>query len=154
MKQDNPDQPHDFSNSVIAIFDAEQAAGALRDLTSANFEAEVLAGAEGRSHLDATADGGLFAGLRKLARSLGDETRIVGALDAALQEGKSAVSVDAGPDRAPEAARIMEEHGGSYIWRFGEWSFNQVGDTSSGDNPEQSPEAMRGTVDQDVDKEA
>lgn len=150
MVQPDPEQTHDFSNSVIAVFEGDHTEGVIRDLAAARFEAEVLTGEPGRSHLDATADGGLVAGLKKLARSFGDETRIVGALDAALEQGKSVISVDADEDRSPEAARIMEDHGGTYIWRFGEWSFNRVGDISEEEEPEQASEAAKGTVDEEA----
>ncbi len=150
MAQPDPQQTHDFSNSVIAVFEADQTEGVIHDLRAARLEAEVLTGAVGRSHLDATAGGGFIAGLKKLARSFGDETRIVGALDAALEQGKSVISVDAAEDRAPEAAQIMENHGGTYVWRFGEWSFNRVGDISDEDEPEQAPGAAKGTVDEET----
>ncbi len=150
MVQADPEQTHDFSNSVIAVFEADHTELVIRDLSAAGFDAEVLIGESGRSHLDATADGGLIAGLKKLARSFGDETRIVGALDAALEQGKSVISVDADDARAPDAARIMEDHGGTYVWRFGEWSFNRVGDLSEEEEPEQAPEAAKGTVDEET----
>jgi hypothetical protein len=148
MAQAEAEQPHDFSSTVIAVFPTEGAGLAVAELESAQFQVEVLTGEEGRAHLDTEPGGGLIAGLRKMARSFGDETRIVGALDAAMEEGKTVISVEADDDRAPEAARILEGHGGSYLWRFGEWSFNRVGDTDDDVEVEQAPEAARGTVDE------
>src|SRR5262245_47624186 len=127
MVQIDPEQTHDFSNSVIAVFESESARQAMADLEGAQFQTEVLSGDDGRAHLDATTDGGLLAGLKRMGRSLGDGTRIVGALDAAMEQGKTVISVEADEKRAREAARILERHGGSYLWRFGEWSFNRVG---------------------------
>jgi hypothetical protein len=147
MVQANPEESHQFSNSVVAIFEAEDAREVAAALRAANFRAEVLSGEDGRAHLDATAEGGLLAGLRKMARSFGDESRIVGALNAAMEEGKTVISVDANEDQAPEVARILEEKGGTYLWRFGQWSFNRVGETPD-EEPEQAPEAAKGTVDE------
>jgi len=134
MEQIN--QPHDFSNTVIAILETTpQARAAVDSLTAAGLDAEVLSGEPGRSHLDAEAESGLVAKLRLLARGLGDETRILHHLDIALAEGRTVISVDVESDQTPVAATILEQHDGRYIWRFGEWSFNRIG---AGDEDEDS----------------
>jgi len=125
-------QPHDLSNTVIAILATDpQVDAAVHELTAAGLESEVLNGESGRSHLDADAETGMVARLRQMARALGDETRILRHLDRALAEGRTVISVDidsdSDSDQASLAATILEHHDGKYLWRFGEWSFNRIG---------------------------
>ncbi len=125
---ENPDQPHDFSNTVIAIVETASHVDAVLDsLTAAGLQAEVLRGESGRSHLDADPDAGLVSKLRHLARAFGDETRILNHLDNALAKGMTVISVEVEPDQASTAGTILEQHHGKYLWRFGEWSFNRIG---------------------------
>jgi hypothetical protein len=145
MKQTN-NQTHDFSNTVVAILESTSQVGAALDsLAAAGFEAEMLKGEAGRSHLDGGAESGIVGAVRRMAQALGDETRIMRHLDTALADGRTVISVDVvDSDQAPLAAAILEEHDGKYMWRFGEWSFNRIGagddeEDEDGDDEEPRP---------------
>jgi predicted O-methyltransferase YrrM len=49
-------------------------------------------------------------------------------LHAELDEGNQVISVDAEPEAAEEAVRILQEHDGEFIWRLGTWTYTRVGE--------------------------
>lgn len=125
---------HDLTGTVVAIFDdQDRAREAIAALSAAGFDAELLHGEEGRAHLSAEDDEGLTAIVKRLVLAFGDEIRILDRLDAALADGASVASVDAGSEAAKEVAPILEEHGGHDMWRLGEWSFNRIGEPGTGE---------------------
>ncbi|HET7846487.1 MAG TPA: hypothetical protein VFL72_03275, partial [Acidimicrobiia bacterium] len=92
--EETHNEPHDLSNTVIAILEsAPKVRAAVDELEAEGLSIEVLNGEEGRSHLDADAGTGVVAKLRQLARSLGDETTILRHLDTALADGRTVLSV-------------------------------------------------------------
>ena len=117
----------DFDNTVVAILDERPMAGdAVEGLSAAGYDFEVLAGEEGRAHIDQGSDDGLTGTLKGLLTAFGDQKRIIERLDAALQEGKIVVSVDTADQDPADAIGILKDHGGHYIWRLGEWTFTPI----------------------------
>jgi hypothetical protein len=45
-----------------------------------------------------------------------------------LDNGKLVISVEAKPDEAEDAIRILRDHGGEFIWKLGSWTFTRIGD--------------------------
>lgn len=127
-------EPHDFNDTVVAILDdrgdVETTAQALR---AAGYETEVLTGEDGIAHLDPTS-GEETSVFRSMLEVFGDQRRIVDQLTEALEEGKSVISVESDPDDATEAVRLLTEHGGHYVWKFGEWTYTRIatGETEEG----------------------
>lgn len=120
---------HDLNNTVVAVLEAKpEVEDALAGLSAAGYDYEVLVGEEGREHLDPAGEEGLVAMVKRLIAAFGDEYRILQRLDDALAEGKTVVSVEAMPDEAKEAIGVLRQHGGHYIWKFGDWTFTRIGD--------------------------
>lgn len=122
-------ETHDFDNTVVAILEREPAVrSASEGLARSGFEFEILAGEEGRGHIDPATDDGLIGSVKKLITAFGDQHRIIERLDDALQKGKIVVSVEIDPDDPGEAISILRDHGGHYIWKLGDWTFTPIGD--------------------------
>jgi hypothetical protein len=120
---------HDFDDTVVAILDHEPvAADAVDSLSEAGYEFEVLEGEAGREHLDPGGAEGAKATVKRLLNAFGDQYRVLDRLRTELDEGKLVVSVDSPPDQADEAVRILQDHGGEYIWKFGTWTFTKIGE--------------------------
>lgn len=120
---------HDFDNTVVAVLDHDPAVrSAAEGLSEAGYDFELLEGEEGRQHIDSGGEQGLVATVKRLISAFGDQYRIMERLDDALAEGKIVVSVEM-EDRDPsEAIGILRDHGGSYIWKLGEWTFTPITD--------------------------
>jgi hypothetical protein len=118
---------HSFANTVVAVLAGGDKANEAADrLAAAGFEVEVLQGESGTAHLDPESGEGFLASVKKAASALGDERRIVDRLDSALSEGSVVVSVDVGDRDSKEAVSILREHGGEYLWKFGDWTFTPI----------------------------
>ena len=120
-------EQHDFNNTVVAVLgarpDADDAVGAL---SAAGYGLEVLVGDEGRGHIAPDWGDDLTGKIKSMLTAFGDQKRIIKRLDEALQQGKVVVSVDIGDREPAEAASILQDHGGEYIWRLGEWTFSPI----------------------------
>jgi hypothetical protein len=120
---------HDFDDTVIAILDHEPAAAdAVDRLEEAGYEFEVLKGEEGKAHLDPAGEEGARATVKRLLSAFGDQYRVLDRLRSELDEGNLVVSVHSPPDEAAEAVKILRDHGGEYIWKFGTWTFTKIGE--------------------------
>lgn len=120
---------HDFDNTVVAILDREPTTqNAVDRLGEAGYEFEVLAGVDGKEHLDPAGEKNTVAMVKRLLNAFGDQTRVLETLYEELDNGNLVISVDTRPDEADEAVRILQEHGGSYIWKFGTWTFTRIGE--------------------------
>ncbi|HEX6221671.1 MAG TPA: hypothetical protein VF115_11305 [Acidimicrobiia bacterium] len=118
---------HDFDDTVIAVLD--DASNAVPELRSAGYEVEVLEGASGKEHLDPAGEsGGAVSTVKRLLNAFGDQYRVLEHLYDELDAGKQVVSVDASPDEADEAIRVLQENDGKYIWKFGTWTYTEIGD--------------------------
>lgn len=125
---------HDFENTVVAVLDSRPAvANAVDQLSQRGYEFEVLVGKEGQEHLDPKGETGVIATIKRLIALFGDQHRILERLSQALKEGKVVVSVEAEPDEAAGAISILRDHGGHYMWKFGEWTFVPIGDRTQAD---------------------
>jgi hypothetical protein len=49
-------------------------------------------------------------------------------LAAELDDGNLVISVEAEPDEADEAVRILQDHDGEFIWKLGSWTYTRVGE--------------------------
>ena len=120
-------EPHDFNDTVVAILDdrgdVQETANALRN---AGYEVEVLTGDEGIDHLDPAGGESDTSVFRSMLEVFGDQRRIVDQLTEALASGKSVVSVESDPEEATEAVRILTDHGGHYVWKFGDWTYTRI----------------------------
>lgn len=124
-----PEEVHDFDNTVVAILDREPSVkSASEGLVESGYDFEILYGEEGRQHMDPGGEEGLLASLKRLANAFGDQYRIMERLDAALAEGKIVISVDMEHADPTEAISILQDHGGHYIWRLGDWTFTRIGE--------------------------
>lgn len=124
----DPDEGHDLENTVVAVLDEEpEIEDAAARLSASGYHFEVLAGEEGRQHLDAGGDSGLIATLNRMISALGDQHRILDQLDKALEDGKTVVSVSFEDQDPTDAVAILQDHGGSHVWRLGAWTFNRIG---------------------------
>lgn len=122
-------ETHDFDNTVLAILDREPAVrSAVQSLSDAGYEFEVIEGEKGKAHLDPRVEGGTMAAVRELISAFGDQQGLRDRLNAELDRGNQVLSVNATPDEADEAVRILRDHGGEYVWRFGTWAFTRIGD--------------------------
>lgn len=121
---------HSFKNTVVAVFDSPgPAREVVERLSIDGYDFEILEGEEGSRHLDAGGEEGLWAALRRMATALGDENRVLRRLDAEIAEGNVVISVDIeeSDDRESSmAVSIIREHGGKFIWKFGEWAFTPI----------------------------
>jgi hypothetical protein len=120
---------HELTGSVVALIDdPDRARGAVSALNAAQFPARVVEGDAGRELLLEEEGEGLFALMRRLVLAFGDETGLLARFASALEEGAALISVDVEEDQAPQASRILMDHGGHDMWRLGEWSFNPIGE--------------------------
>lgn len=120
---------HDFDDTVVAIFDQPSVAEeAIRDLKEAGYEYELLEGEDGMRQLDPAGQTGAKATLKRILTAFGDQFRIAERLGAELAKGAVVLSVDAGSEVADDAARILKEHGGEFVWKLGAWTYAQVED--------------------------
>jgi len=120
---------HSFDDTVIAVLDTKPAVSdAIEGLAREGFEYEVIQGEEGREHLDPTGEEGVVATVKRLISAFGDQYRILEQLDDELAEGKIVVSVKTEPDEAAEAVKILQDHGGHFIWKLGTWTFTPIGE--------------------------
>lgn len=120
-------EKHDFDNTVVAILDERPIVrDAVESLSAAGYEFEVLAGEEGRQHLDPDKGTSWAGKIQDLLTTFGDQQRIVERLDEALEEGKLVVSVDIADQEPADAIGILKDHGGRYIWRLGTWTFTPI----------------------------
>lgn len=118
---------HSFKNTVVAVFESSAESGkAVEDLSSAGYDYEVLQGETGSDHLDPAGEGGVLAALKRMATALSDESQIVERLDEELGEGNVVVSVEVEEENASGAISILRDHGGRFIWKFGEWAFTPI----------------------------
>jgi hypothetical protein len=116
-----------FENTVVAVLKSGDKASEILDrLAEAGYEVEVLEGESGSAHLDTGGDDGFWASIKKAASALGDEKRVLERLDSALSEGSVVVSVGIGDSDSKEAVSILREHGGEYLWKFGDWTFTPI----------------------------
>lgn len=129
MPETHDSEVHDFDDTVIAILDHEpEAANAVDRLADAGYAFEVLRGEEGKDHLDPAGEKSARATVKRLLNAFGDQYRVLDRLYAELEEGNLVVSVDSPPEEADEAVRILQDHGGEYIWKFGSWTFTRIGE--------------------------
>lgn len=99
------------------------------ELRAAGYEVEVLRGASGKEHLDPGGkSGGAISTVKRLLNAFGDQYRVLKHLHDELDAGKQVVSVDISPDEADEAVRILRDHDGEYVWKFGSWTYTEIGD--------------------------
>ena len=120
---------HDFDDTVVAILDREpEAADAVEGLREAGYEVEVIIGEEGKEHLDPSGEEGVMATVKRLIDAFGDQYRVLDRLNDELDKGNVVISVESRPDDADEAVRILRDHGGEYIWKFGTWTFTRIGE--------------------------
>lgn len=120
---------HDFDDTVVAVLDNREAADEVIDrLTESGYDYELLEGEEGKAHLDPAGDSGPGATLKRLLNVFGDQHRVVDHLNQQLDDGKVVVSVDAKPEDADEAAKVLQDNGGEFIWKFGTWTYTRAGD--------------------------
>ena len=120
---------HDFDDTVVAILsDPEAADAAIAELRAAGYDIEILEGEEGKEHLDPAGESGAIATVKRVVNAFGDQYRLLERLHAELDEGNQVISVDAEPEAAEEAVRILQEHDGEFIWRLGTWTYTRVGE--------------------------
>jgi hypothetical protein len=126
-ERNSVDEIHDFDDTVVAVFDDP---GVVSDVTgelgAAGYHCEVLQGDEGRSHLDPGGDSGPGATVKRLLNVFGDQYRVLEHLYEKLDRGSVVVSVDSEPDEAGEAVKVLQDHGGEFIWKLGTWTYTQV----------------------------
>jgi hypothetical protein len=120
---------HDFDDTVVAILsDAEKANSAMAELRAAGYDIEALEGEEGKRHLDPAGESGPIATVKRLLNAFGDQYPLIERLFAELDDGNLVISVEAEPDEADEAVRILQEHDGEFIWKLGTWTYTRVGE--------------------------
>jgi hypothetical protein len=117
---------HSFENTVVAVLSAGSSNEALERLSAAGYVFEVMEGESGSRHLSPGEKEGFWAALKRAAAALGDETRVLDRLDSELAEGNIVVSVDISGREGRQAVSILREHGGEFIWRFGDWTFTPI----------------------------
>lgn len=120
---------HDFDDTVVAILsDTERAETAVAELTAAGYDIEILEGEEGKQHIDPAGESGAVATVKRLFNAFGDQYRLLERLAAELDDGNLVISVEAEPDEAKEAVRILQDHDGEFIWKLGSWTYTRVGE--------------------------
>ena len=117
---------HSFENTVVAVLSAGSSNEAFERLSAAGYVFEVMEGESGSRHLTPGEKEGFWAALKRAAAALGDETRVLDRLDSELAEGNIVVSVDISGREGRQAVSILREHGGEFIWRFGDWTFTPI----------------------------
>jgi len=117
---------HSFENTVVAVLSAGSSNEAFERLSAAGYVFEVMEGESGSRHLSPGEKEGFWAALKRAAAALGDETRVLDRLDSELAEGNIVVSVDISGREGRQAVSILREHGGEFIWRFGDWTFTPI----------------------------
>lgn len=120
---------HDFDDTVVAILDDEEEAREVTaELSAAGYDFEILAGEEGKQHLDVSGESGPGATIRRLLNAFGDQYRVIEELHNELDAGKLVISIDSKPDAAGEAVRILQDNGGEFIWKLGSWTYTKIGE--------------------------
>jgi hypothetical protein len=120
---------HDFDDTVVAIVsDPEKAEAALAGLKAAGYDIEILEGEEGKEHLDPGGESGPIATVKRLLNAFGDQYRLLERLNAELDDGNLVISVEAEPDQADDAVRILQDYDGEFIWKLGTWTYTRVGE--------------------------
>lgn len=120
---------HDFDDTVVAILDDRASAdSAIGQLTDAGYDYEILEGDEGKAHLDPAGHSGPVASIKRLLNMFGDQYRVIEHLHGQLDDGKVVISVDAKPEDADQAAKVLQDNGGEFIWKFGTWTYTQASD--------------------------
>lgn len=119
---------HEFDNTVVAVLDerpeTKDASAALAD---EGFDFEVLAGDEGKEHLDPAGETSGLATVKRLLNAFGDQHRVLDKLNAHLEAGRTVVSVEIEDDvDSARAVEILKDHGGEFIWKFGTWTFTRI----------------------------
>jgi hypothetical protein len=123
------EEVHDFDDTVVAILDEEDDANEVVDLLSAaGYDYEVLRGQEGKAHIDPGGESGPGATIKRLLNAFGDQYRVIEKLNDELDDGKIVISVDSEPDEGQEAVKILQDHGGEFIWKLGTWTYTRIGD--------------------------
>lgn len=119
---------HDFDDTVVAVFDDRETANEVVDrLAEAGYDYELLEGEAGKAHLDPAGEGP-GGTLKRLLNVFGDQQRVTEHLNQQMDGGKIVISVDAQPEDADEAVRVLKDNGGEFIWKFGTWTYTPVGD--------------------------
>ncbi|MFZ0627154.1 MAG: hypothetical protein WAN34_11720 [Acidimicrobiia bacterium] len=122
-------ETHDLENTVVAVLDhPSETADIGLELAAAGYQYEILSGEDGRRRLDPGGQESLQATIKRIIDLFGDQYRVLEQLDTALAEDSLVVSVDTTPDEATDAVSILRDHGGRYIWKFGEWTFTKIED--------------------------
>lgn len=120
---------HDFDDTVVAVLDNRETADEVVDrLTEAGYDYEPLESEEGKSHLEPAGESGPGAALKRLLNVFGDQHRVMEHLNRQLDDGKIVMSVDAEPEDAGRAVRVLKDRGGEFIGKFGTWTYTPVGD--------------------------
>lgn len=120
---------HDFDDTVVAVLDDREVADeVVGRLTEAGYDYELLEGEEGKAHLDPAGESGPGATLKRLLNVFGDQYRVMEHLHRQLDDGKVVISVDAKPEDADEAVKVLQDNGGEFIWKFGTWTYTRAGD--------------------------
>jgi len=120
---------HDFDDTVVAVLDSREAADVVVDcLATSGYDYELLEGEQGKAHLDPARDSGAGATLKRLLKVFGDQHRVLDHLNQQLDDGKVVISIDAGPEEADGAAKVLQDNGGEFIWKFGTWTYTRAGD--------------------------
>ena len=115
-----------LENCVLAIADpdaAERGAAALRER---GLEVVELAGEEDVERLQPKRTG-LSGLLSKAAAAMGDELRIMDAVDRALSEGERVLIVPVVDEQGPDASELLKENGARSVWEFRGWTFVKTG---------------------------
>lgn len=120
-------EPLDLEDKVVALFETPEATQeAVAALRADGHAVEVLEGEEGRRRLDPAEsdEEGVLGDLKKAAVDvLGDEDRVLGKVDEELAKDSSFVVVDVSEADETDIAEALQQHGGHYLWHFGQWSY-------------------------------
>jgi len=118
---------HDFDDTVIAVLD--DASKAVARLQGAGYQVEVLEGESGKRHLDPGGETpGAVSTIKRLFSAFGDQYRVLEHLYDELDAGRQVISVETSPDEADDAVKLLQEHDGEYIWKFGSWTYTEISD--------------------------
>lgn len=120
---------HDFDDTVVAVIpETTDLDSVAAELAAAGYEYELIQGESGKRHIDPDGAQGVGATFKRLLNAFGDQYRIIDQLNNELDEGRTVISIDAKPDEAGEAVRILEAANGEFIWKLGSWTYTQVSD--------------------------
>lgn len=125
----------DLEGKVVAVFDDSGSTDlAVAGLKTKGHSAEVLSGESGRRRLDEAEEGeGILDSLKEAATTfLGDEDRVLDKVDRHLAQDRDFVVVEADESTQGEIADILKEHGGHFLWYFGNWTYVSLGDDVPG----------------------